>query len=363
MIGCGAIARQYLDTARRLDAIEIVAAADRVPARATAVEAAEGIPAMPVADLLANAEVDVVLNLTIPAAHAAIALQAIAAGKAVYGEKPLAATTAMARSILEAAGAAGVQVGCAPDTVLGTGIQTARKAVDDGRIGAPIAATATMVTPGHERWHPDPDFYYQPGGGPLLDMGPYYVTALVTILGPVVAAIGAASRTRGTRTIRSGARAGETVPVAVDSHVTGALIHESGAISTLVMSFDAVASRASRIEIHGELGSLIAPDPNLFRGDVELRELDGTGWVTLPISAGYERSSRGYGIADLAATPAGEEPRAGGALAFHVLDVMESLLESARTGRRVDVASRCPRPAPVPLQSLSSSGAEIPIYR
>ena len=363
MIGCGAIARQYLDTARRLDAIEIVAAADRVPARATAVEAAEGIPAMPVADLLANAEVDVVLNLTIPAAHAAIALQAIAAGKAVYGEKPLAATTAKARSILEAAGAAGVQVGCAPDTVLGTGIQTARKAVDDGRIGAPIAATATMVTPGHERWHPEPDFYYQPGGGPLLDMGPYYVTALVTILGPVAAAIGAASRTRGTRTIRSGARAGETVPVAVDSHVTGALIHESGAISTLVMSFDAVASRASRIEIHGELGSLIAPDPNLFRGDVELRELDGTGWVTLPISAGYERSSRGYGIADLAATPAGEEPRAGGALAFHVLDVMESLLESARTGRRVDVASHCTRPAPVPLQSLPSSEAEIPTYQ
>jgi predicted dehydrogenase len=219
-----------------------------------------------------------------------------------------------------------------------------------------------MVTPGYERWHPDPDFYYQPGGGPLLDMGPYYVTALVTILGPVVAAIGAASRTRGTRTIRSGARAGETVPVAVDSHVTGALIHESGAISTLVMSFDAVASRASRIEIHGELGSLIAPDPNLFRGDVELRELDGTGWVTLPISAGYERSSRGYGIADLAATPTGDEPRAGGALSFHVLDVMESLLESARTGRRVDVASRCPRPAPVPLQSLPSSDAEIPTY-
>ena len=126
------------------------------------------------------------------------------------------------------------------------------------------------------------------------------------------------------------------------------------------MSFDAVASRASRIEIHGELGRSIAPDPNLFHGDVELRELDGTGWVTLPISAGYERSSRGYGIADLAATPAGEEPRAGGALAFHVLDVMESLLESARTGRRVDVASRCPRPAPVPLQSAAELGRGDP---
>src|SRR6478752_5358613 len=240
MIGCGAIARQYLDTARRLDAIEMVAAADRVPARAPAVEEGEGRSAMPVADLPAQAKVDVALNLSIPAAHAAIALQAIAAGKAVYGEKPLAATTAEARSILEAARAAGVQVGCAPDTVLGTGIQTARKAVDDGRIGAPIAATATMVTPGHERWHPDPDFYYQPGGGPLLDMGPYYITALVTILGPVMAAIGAASHTRTSRTIESGPRAGAIIPVATDSHVTGVLVHESGVLSTLVMSFDAV---------------------------------------------------------------------------------------------------------------------------
>src|SRR5204862_5802911 len=141
-----------------------------------------------------------------------------------------------------AAGAAGVQVGCAPDTVLGTGIQTARKAVDDGRIGAPIAATATMVTPGHERWHPDPDFYYQPGGGPLLDMGPYYVTALVTILGPVVSVVGAASQTRNSRMIGSGPRTGEVIPVSTDTHVSGILTHASGALSTLFMSFDAVAT-------------------------------------------------------------------------------------------------------------------------
>jgi len=362
MIGCGAIARQYLDTARRLDAIEIVAVADRDPRRSAAIAASDGIPATTVPELLASAAVDVVLNLTIPAAHAEIALAAIAADKAVYGEKPLAATTTEARAILDAAASAGVRLGCAPDTVLGTGIQTARRAIDDGRIGAPVAAMAVMVTAGHERWHPDPDFYYQPGGGPLLDMGPYYVTALVTMLGPVVATIGAASRTRTTRTIATGPRAGEGVPVAVDSHVTGALVHASGAISTLVMSFDSVASRASRIEVHGELGSLVAPDPNRFAGDVELHELDGPGWVTLPVSAGYERSSRGYGIADLAATPPGREPRAGGVLAFHVLDVMESLLASARSGRRVDVASTCPRPEPVPLEALPASDAEIPAY-
>lgn len=155
-------------------------------------------------ELLADPEVDLVLNLTIPAAHADIALRAIAAGKAVYGEKPLAATTEEARKVLEAAAAAGAVVGCVPDTVLGTGIQTARKAIDDGLIGTPISATATMMTPGHERWHPNPDFYYQPGGGPLLDMGPYYVSALVTLLGPVASVIGAASHTRSSRTIGKG---------------------------------------------------------------------------------------------------------------------------------------------------------------
>jgi predicted dehydrogenase len=362
MIGCGAISRQYLDTAKRLDAIEIVAAADLRPERAAAVEASDGPRAMPVDALLASPEVDLVLNLTLPAAHAEVARAAIAAGKPVYGEKPLAATSEQGRAILEAAAAAGVRVGCAPDTVLATGIQTARKAVDDGRIGSPISATATMVTPGHERWHPDPDFYYQPGGGPLLDMGPYYVTALVTILGPVVATIGAASHTRTSRTIGSGARAGETIAVATDSHVTGVLVHGSGALSTLLMSFDTVATRAAPIEIHGELGSLGVPDPNRFAGDVELHELGGPGWTTLPVSAGYERASRGYGIADLASTPAGREPRASGVLAFHVLDIMESLLRSAQTGRRERVESTCDRPAPVPLQDLPGTDAPIPGY-
>lgn len=349
IVGCGAISGAYLQTFARLEAVRLVAVADIDAARAQAVADEQGVRALTVDELVSDASVDVVLNLTIPAAHAEIALKAIAAGKDVYGEKPLAATLTDARRVLDAAVAAGVRVGCAPDTVLGTGIQTARKAVDDGLIGTPIAATATMVTAGHERWHPNPDFYYQPGGGPLLDMGPYYVTALVTLLGPVASVIGATSNTRATRTIGSGPRAGETIPVNVGTHVTGVLVHESGALSTLMMSFDAIATRASNIEVHGTRASLIVPDPNGFDGDVRIRDLAGSDWTTLPVNAGYRGAARGYGLADLATTRPDTEARANGQLAYQVLDIMQSLLDAARDGRSVDVASTCDRPAAVPL--------------
>jgi predicted dehydrogenase len=352
VVGCGHIVEQYLQTLPRLADVRLVAAADLDRARADAVAGrVEGARALSVAELIAAEDVDLVLNLTIPAAHHDIAMQAIRAGKHVYGEKPLAADTAQAREVLDAASSAGVVVGCAPDTVLGTGTQTARRAIDDGAIGRPIAATATMMTPGHERWHPNPDFYYQPGGGPLLDMGPYYVSALVTLLGPVASVVGAASSMRPTRTIGSGPRAGEVVPVAVETHVAGVLVHESGALSTLVMSFDAVATRASNIEIHGTEGSLVVPDPNRFAGDVSLHRLGGGGWEPVPPSAGYEDAGRGIGLQDLVAT--GGAPRASGEVAFHVLDVMESLLRAARERRVVDVASTCARPDPVPPTPLA----------
>ncbi|QYC45225.1 1,5-anhydro-D-fructose reductase [Nonomuraea coxensis DSM 45129] len=353
VVGCGAISAQYLRTIDRLPGLRLAAVADLDPGRAAAAVAPwPGTPVLPVADLMADPGVDVVLNLTVPAAHAEVALQAIAAGKDVYCEKPLAANSADAARVLRAAEAAGVRVGCAPDTVLGTGTQTARKAVDDGLVGRPVAATATMVTPGHERWHPNPDFYYVPGGGPLLDMGPYYVTSLVTLLGPVTSVIGAASRLRGKRTIGSGPRRGEEIPVSVDTHVTGVLVHESGALSTLVMSFDAAATKAPNIEVHGERGSLVVPDPNHFDGVVRLSGVGDEGWRDLPESAGYVAAGRGVGLADLATTPAGQEPRAGGTLAFHVLDVMESLLASAASGAAVTVASTCERPPAVPLLTL-----------
>ncbi|MEW9553658.1 Gfo/Idh/MocA family protein [Nonomuraea sp. NPDC050783] len=353
VVGCGAISAQYFRTIDRLPQLRLAAVADLDLDRAReAVAPYPGVAVMTVADLVAEPDVDVVLNLTVPAAHAEVALLAIAAGKDVYGEKPLAATSEEAAGVLRAAEAAGVRVGCAPDTVLGTGTQTARKAIDDGLVGRPLAATATMVTPGHERWHPNPDFYYVPGGGPLLDMGPYYITSLVTLLGPVASVIGAAARPRAKRTIGSGPRRGEEIPVTVDTHVTGVLVHASGALSTLVMSFDAAATRAPHIEVHGERGSLVVPNPNHFDGVVQLSGVGEEGWRDLPESAGYRDAGRGVGLADLAATPAGEEPRASGTLAFHVLDVMESLLASAHSGAAVPITSTCERPSPVALLSL-----------
>ena len=352
VVGCGNIVEQYLNTLPHLDNVRLVAAADLDPARAEQVAArVPGARALSVDELIADPDVDLVLNLTIPAVHHEIALKAIAAGKQVYGEKPLADTVAHAREILRAADAAGVTIGSAPDTVLGSGIQTARKAVDDGLIGRPLAATASMTTPGHERWHPNPDFYYQPGGGPLLDMGPYYVTALITLLGPVASVIGAASSLRDQRTIGSGPRAGETIPVDVDTHVTGVLVHASGALSTLVMSFDTVGSRASRIEVHGERGSLIVPDPNNFDGETELKTLDDDEWRVLDQSAGYVGVGRGIGLQDLAL--AGGTPRASGTVAFHALEVMESLIESAHEGRAVTISSTCERPSAVPLTTVA----------
>ncbi|MEV0808985.1 Gfo/Idh/MocA family oxidoreductase [Micromonospora sp. NPDC050200] len=353
IIGCGNIASQYLETLPRLPQLTLVAVADLDAERARALAGTvSGVRAVSVAELLAADDVEAVLNLTVPAAHADVSLAAIAAGKSVYSEKPLAATTEQAGAILAAANARGIALGCAPDTVLGTGIQTARKAIDDGLIGPPVAATATMVTGGHERWHPNPDFYYLPGGGPLYDMGPYYISALVNLLGPVTTVLGAARRSRATRTIGSGPRAGEAIAVEVDTHVTGVLRHENGVLSTLVMSFDCLATTAASIEVHGTHGSLVVPDPNAFAGDPLVRTGSDAEWRRLPVSAGYENASRGYGLADLVSTRPGQTPRASGELGFHVLDVMQSLLLAARAGSAVAVASRCVRPRPVELTDL-----------
>lgn len=347
IVGLGVISRQYLETLARSGAIRIAAVADLDPARAR--EAAEGVPgavARSVPELLADDAVQTVLNLTIPAAHAEIALRAIEAGKDVYGEKPLAVSVAEARTVVDAAARGGRRLGGAPDTVLGTGVQTARHAVDSGLIGRPVAASATWVAPGHEHWHPAPDFYYAPGGGPLLDMGPYYLTSLVHLLGPVAAVSGASSRTRDVRTIRTGPRAGAVVPVDVDTHVTGILQHEGGAVSTVVMSFDGAGTAAPPIEVHGEGGSLQVPDPNLFAGTVRLRSVGDKDWRDLAPSAGYADAGRGVGLIDMVTA---EHPRADGAMAMHVLEVMEALLRSASAGESMRIASRVHPPDLVPL--------------
>ncbi|MFI6692944.1 Gfo/Idh/MocA family protein [Streptomyces sp. NPDC050433] len=349
MVGAGKISGAYLKTFERLDAVRLTAVTDLDAGRAEAVAAqVPGVAvAGSVAELTGRPDVDAVLNLTVPAVHAEVARAALDAGKHVYGEKPLAMTREEADSLLATASDRGLRVGCAPDTVLGTGVQTARGAVDDGLIGTPVAATAFMTTPGHERWHPDPEFYYRPGGGPLLDMGPYYLSALVHLLGPVGRVTAAASRSRPERTIGSGPRAGERFDTEVETHVTGLLEHAGGALTTLVMSFDIHAARLPRIEVHGTEGSLSVPDPNGFDGPVELHRAGGE-WERLPVSGGYRDAGRGTGLADLATSLTEDRPhRASGELARHVLDVMLTLLDAAREGVWLPVRSDCARPEAV----------------
>nr|RZI36439.1 Inositol 2-dehydrogenase [Cryobacterium sp. SO1] len=349
-MGLGVISAAYLETLAASDAVVITAVADLDPGRARTVAAAlPAARAMTVADLLASDDVDTVLNLTTPAAHAEIAAGAINQGKQVYGEKPLAVTLAKGRSILEAAAHAGVRVGSAPDTVLGTGIQTARAAIDNGLIGHPVAASAVMVTAGHELWHPNPDFYYREGGDPLFDMGPYYIAALIHLLGPIRSVTGASSRPQDHRVIRAGPRAGESIPVFVDTHVTGVLEHVSGALSTITMSCDCTATVASPIEVHGTEGTLCVGDPNTFDGPTSHRRLNDGGFHLLDLLAGYVDGARGIGLLDLIRTLPRHNARATGELALHVLDAMESLQRAATEGHRVDLTTDADRPDPVLL--------------
>ncbi len=348
----GVISGIYLETLTARTDVRVSAIADLDMSRAATVAA--GIPgarALEVPALLADPEIDVVLNLTIPAAHAEIALAAIANGKHVYGEKPLAVDFASGRAVMDAATTAGVRLGSAPDTVLGTGTQTARAFIDEGRIGRPIAATAVMASAGPESWHPNPDFYFLPGGGPLMDMGPYYISALIHLLGPVTAVVGSASRLRGERVIGSGPRAGERIPVDVDTHVTGILEHASGALSTLTTSFDSPKSAASPIEVHGELGSLSVPDPNMFSGDVSFCPLGSREWEPVADRAGYVDAARGIGLLDMLAAPTDADVRASGRLALHTLEVMTAVLASAQSGTRVTLETTVERPPLVPLGS------------
>ncbi len=350
VVGVGTISQQYFEHFPSLPELELTAVADLDVARAESVGAAQGVRGTSVDDLLAADDVDVVLNLTIPAAHAEIATRALAAGKHVYGEKPLALSTDQASPVLELASQAGLRVGSAPDTVLGTGIQTARAAIDDGLVGTPVGASVAWSAPGHELWHPAPAFYYQPGGGPLLDMGPYYLTSLVTFFGPVAQVSGSSTRSSRERTIATGPNAGTPIPVDIDTHVVAILEHESGVVSTVTVSFEVWATRSPLFEVHGTAGTLGVPDPNRFADPVSIATADDREWRELPIAAGYADAGRGYGLADMAHAIATDRPhRASGDLAFHVLEIMEAVQTASRDHVVVDVRSRPGRPQTVPL--------------
>jgi predicted dehydrogenase len=351
IIGCGNISGIYFKAGQTFRNIEIVAAADMLLERAQARAEEFGVSrACTVDELLADPEIEIVVNLTIPKAHASVCLAALEAGKHVHVEKPLAVNRQDGRRVLDLAQRKGLRVGAAPDTFLGAGLQTCRKLIDDGWIGEPVAATAFMLCHGHESWHPDPAFYYETGGGPMFDMGPYYLTALVALMGPVSRLTASTRVTFPERTITSAPKYGEKISVDTPTHIAGVMEFANGAIATLVTSFDVWAAQVPRIEIYGTHGSLSVPDPNTFGGPVLLRRPGMKEWMEVPLSHGFAENSRGIGVADMAAAIENDRShRASGELALHVLDLMEGFHDSAREGRHYSPVTTTPRPEPLPL--------------
>ncbi|WP_267423870.1 MULTISPECIES: Gfo/Idh/MocA family protein [unclassified Curtobacterium] len=339
VIGAGVISDQYLGNLTVFPDVQVRFIADIDLPRAAAQAEKWGVPASgTVEELLADDDIEIVVNLTIPAAHVEVAMQAIAAGKHVWGEKPYALDRESATQLRDAAAAAGLTVSVAPDTFLGAGLQTALRTIRDGRIGTPLNGLTLFQSPGPESWHPSPEFLFAYGAGPLFDIGPYYITTLVQAFGPVKKVTATASKSRATRTIGSGPKAGTEFPVDVPTNHSALIEFEDGGSAQSVFSFESDRGRTGFVEIAGETGTVVFPDPNNFDGDTELYALGSEEPETIPaVGSTY---SRGTGVVDLARSlRAGEENRVPGALAFHVLDVMVSIAEAAERGEAVLVRS------------------------
>jgi len=352
IIGCGNISRIYADSQQKFDEIEIVSCADLDLDRARELADEKGIGSvLRVDDLLADPEVEVVLNLTVPAVHGAIAIRSLLAGKHVYNEKPLALRRREARELLGLARQKNLRVGCAPDTFLGGALQTARKLIDEGAIGKPLGGTASFMARGPERWHPNPDFFYQKGGGPLFDMGPYYLTALVFLLGPVSSVSAMTSCGIPVRTVGSGERQGEEIEVAIPTHYAASLMMQEGALVQFTTSFEVARQNVPRIEIYGDGGTLSCADPNNFGGPLRLFKFGADEWEDCPlIEGGAVDNVRGIGLADMiTAIREGRPHRASGRLAYHVLDTMHCIIDSADLGRHVELKSTVDRPEALAL--------------
>ena len=347
VLGCGDVSGKYFRGMKPFDVLDVVACADVDPQRARASAEAFGIArACSRQELLADPDVEIVVNLTPPLAHCEVNLEVIAAGKHLYSEKPLAATVVEGRAIIAAARDRGVRVGCAPDTFLGGALQTCRKLVDEGAIGRPVAATAFYLEGGHQDWHPDPRFFFAAGAGPMLDMGPYYLTALVALLGPVRRIAGVTSRAAHERTIQSEPLRGTRFAVEVDTHIAGTLEFASGAVASVAMSWDVPgATTVPHIEVHGTDGSLIAPDPNRHDGIVRVRRPGEPAWQDVQLT--HDATvPRGIGVADLArAIRTGQPHRASGELALHVLEAMCAFQDSSDAGAHIALDTTCERPA------------------
>jgi len=337
VVGCGVISGICLKNCATLfPEIEIAAVADLRAERAEARRAEFGLPrACSVEELLSDTSIHAVLNLTVPRAYYEITRAALEAGKHAYGEKPLATELKQGTALVSMARRRGLVLGSAPDTFLGAGLQTCRAVIDEGSIGRPVGGTAFMVIGGHESWHPDPGFYYQKGGGPVLDMGPYYLTALVFLLGPVRAVSALAHKGFEELIITSEPRRGSRIPVDVPTHVASLLDFHSGAAVVMLMSFDAPGGTSHNpIEVHGTEGTLHVPDPNTFGGPVRIRRAGAREWTDVPLRFSYAENSRGLGLSDMCrAVMTGGAHRASGSLALHVPEVMHGMHVSSDSGK------------------------------
>lgn len=339
VVGCGIIASRYVASSPAFDGWRPVACADLDAAVAGAFAVEHELRPSTVDELIADPEIDLVLNLTPPKAHAAVAGAALAAGKHVYTEKPLAATVDEARSLVAEADRCGLRLGCAPDTFLGGAYEAGRRLIAEGAIGRPLGAAATMLVGGPAGWHPNAEMFYRAGGGPLLDIAPYYLTAIVSLLGPIVSVAGFAETPTPTRTLGAGSRAGESITVDVPTHVATVLRLEQGALATMTVSFEARGQYLSGLVIYGTEGSLALPDANAFGGDVVLRR---GGADTAPENVVYTsrgaRETRGLGIDELAASlSAGRPHRASGELGLHVLEVADAAARTAAERHPIDL--------------------------
>ena len=349
IIGAGNISSQYLKAMKDFPVLDIRGIADMRPDVASQKAAEFGVKSKSVDDMLADPSVDIIVNLTIPRAHAEVGLRAVAAGKHIYGEKPLGVTFAEGKKLVAAANRRGVRVGSAPDTFLGGGHQTARAVIDSGRLGTIVGGTAFFACPGHEYWHPDPAFYYDVGGGPVLDMGPYYITDLVNLLGPVAKVQAMSATPQKKRLVRSEPKKGQLMPVKVFTHVTGTLQFVSGALIQVTLSFDVPKHSHLPYEIFGSEASMLVPDPNWFGGEVKVAKPRAETWDDVPVTIPYaDANYRSLGVADMAYGILNNRPhRASGELALHVLEVMEAFETASKSGEIVKIKTRVERPAPM----------------
>lgn len=342
-VGIGNISGIYLKNLTAFEETEVVAVADLELERAEKAASDYGIPKACTPDaLLADPDVELVVNLTVPKAHYAVNKAALQAGKHVYAEKPFCSRREEALEIAELAKSKGLLTGGAPDTFLGGSHQVCRSLLDSGAIGRVIGGHAAMMCRGHESWHPSPEFYYETGGGPMLDMGPYYVTALVNMLGPVKTVSALTAKSFPTRTITSEPKKGKIVPVEAYTHYAAVLAFASGALIEVTMSFDVAAHQMPPIVLYGETGSLSVPDPNGFGGEVKVGK--SGAWEEQSLS-GFLENGRGLGVRDMAyAIREGKPHRASGDLCLHVLDVMQACVESSESGRHIELTTSVEKP-------------------